>query len=90
MLLTRAVLRDTCTLRILYIHMDTLHHARIVSHSGTTNMRLARAMRARCAFDRLKPHAYGHGALAGGECAVMAHVCRPPVRTVVADGGGVL
>ena len=75
-----------------HIHMiqnDGPHIARVPSPLGTTNMRLARDMRTRSECDRLQPHAYGHGALSCRECAVMAHVCRPPVRTVSRDGGGV-
>ena len=60
--------------------------SRVASPLVTTNMRLARDMRARCVSDRLRPHAYDRGGFVCGECAVMAHVYRPPVRTVGPDG----
>ena len=81
--------RDACGLRIFMIQNQGPHSARVPSPFVTTNMRLARDQRAQSECDRLQPHAYGRGGLACGECAVMAHVCRPPVRTVGRDGGGV-
>ena len=78
--------------QVLHIHMiqnKVFTSRRVTSHLDTTNMRLARDMRARCVSDRLRPHAYGRGGFVCGECAVMAHVYRPPVRTVGPDGAGV-
>ena len=74
-------------LHIHMIQMDGPHCARVLSPIVTPKMKLARDMRARSECDRLQPHAYGRGGLACGECAVMPHVCRPPVRTVSPDGG---
>ena len=63
------------------IQTTGLFGARVTSPPSTTWMQLASDMRARCASDRFRPHAHGHGALAGGECAVAPSDCRPPLRT---------
>ena len=70
MLLTRAVLRDTCTLRILYIHMDTLLPPRVLSPPGAPRIMMARGQRARSRFERLSHHAYGQGASIAAHGAV--------------------
>ena len=66
--------RDTCGLRILMIPNHDRCGARVPSPLVHAWMVLACGMRARSSSDRFRPHAYGHGASAGGECAIGA--CR--------------
>ena len=74
--------------QVLHIHMiqnKVFTSRRVTSHLDTTNMRLARDMRARCVSDRLRPHAYGHGAAVERESAVATRRPRPPVRSDGSD-----
>ena len=73
---------DTCGLRIFTFQNQGAHRARVPSPPVHAWMLLASDMRARLSNDRLGPHAYGHCASVGGECAIGACRSRRWKRTV--------
>ena len=85
MALVRTSDRDDCGLRIFELQNQGPHMARVPSPSAPAWMVLASDMRARSSNDRLGPHAYGHGASVGGECAIGACRSRRWKRTVGRD-----
>ena len=80
--LMQTIDRDTCGLRISMFQNQGAHRARVPSPPVHAWMVLASDMRARSANDRLGPHAHGHCASVGGECAVGACRSRRWKRTV--------
>ena len=87
MALVRTSDRDACGLHILKFQNQGAHRARVPSPSSPAWMVLASDMRARSPNDRFRPHAYGHGASVGGECAIGACRSRRWRRTVGRDDG---